>query len=72
MHWNITLKGKWMYERGDIRNVIKLVENGQLKIGEEVSAFKCRGSFRLDQWEEAFETAAAVAADGHVVLTPGA
>lgn len=34
MHRNLTLKGKWMLERGDIKGMTRMVENGVLKLGE--------------------------------------
>ncbi|KAL6719621.1 hypothetical protein ACLMJK_001542 [Lecanora helva] len=66
MRNNITLKGKWMYERSDITSLVKMVEVGlfDLARGEEVKAFG------LDDWERAF-TAAAEESIGHsVVLSP--
>ena len=34
MHMSLTLKGKWMFEREDIKSMIKMVNSGVLKLGE--------------------------------------
>lgn len=45
-----------MYTHAQARSPINLVEGGVQKIGEE-RGIKCVGSFKLDDWEEAFEVA---------------
>lgn len=62
MHANMTIKGKWMYERDDILKLIKLVESGRLRV--DYGSVK---KYALEQWEEAFEVAASEAGPGRVV-----
>lgn len=59
MHFNLTIKGKWMYERQDIRDMIKLLENGGLRLGNDtaINSAKSR-AFQLEDWAEAFDHAA--------------
>jgi len=64
MHFNIQLKGKWMYERGDILALIQMVRTGVLKL-DKVDIV---GKFGLEEWEKAFDVAAANADMGQVVL----
>lgn len=62
MHANMTIKGKWMYERDDVLKLIKLVEGGRLRVdGGSVK------KYALEQWEEAFEAAASEAGPGRLV-----
>lgn len=64
------LYGKWMYERSDVNDLIKLVENGILKLGDQGG---CRvvGRFPLEQYEQAWDTAAEHAGLGeNVVIVP--
>lgn len=61
MHWNIEIKGKWMFERQDVRDLIRMVEVGNLKLGvgkggEDGQGEEMRG-FVLEEWEGAFEWA---------------
>ncbi|KAI1044126.1 hypothetical protein LB505_010559 [Fusarium chuoi] len=51
---DITLKGKWMYTKDDMRNMIKLVEAGYL----ELDAVQTLGNFPIEEFAEAFEKAA--------------
>lgn len=70
VHSEKTIRGCWMYTPTQFRALIRLVEKGILKIGEE-TGFKCGGVFPLDKWEDAFETAAREGGAGHfVVLEP--
>lgn len=62
MHANMTIKGKWMYERDDILKLIKLVESGRLRVDDG-----CVKKYALEQWEEAFEVAASEAGPGRLV-----
>jgi threonine dehydrogenase-like Zn-dependent dehydrogenase len=62
MHANMTIKGKWMYEREDIMRLIRMVEMGRLRVdGGSVK------KYALEQWEEAFEVAAREAGPGKMV-----
>ena len=81
MHADLTLKGKWMYERKDVPEVIRLVELGVLKLGGEQEGSNtgirglgntCFGKFKLEQWERAFEMAKEASPDGFVVIEPDA
>ena len=53
MHWNLEIRGKWMYTREDILAFIKIVETGVLRLGKP----KLIGKFPLEQWREAFKAA---------------
>jgi len=53
---DITLKGKWMYTKDDMRNMIRLVEAGYLKL----DAVQTVGSFPMEEFAEAFERAAKI------------
>ena len=67
MHANIQLKGKWMYEREDIPKIMKLVHRGLLKLGEK-GGNQIVGKFGLEQWKEAFDTAAEKAQLGQMAV----
>lgn len=64
MHKNMRLYGKWMYERSDIDDFIKLVENGILDIG----TVEVVGEYPLEDWDEAWTKAAGKAGFGQMVL----
>ena len=67
MHKNIRLYGKWMYERSDIADLIRLIEIGLL----DVSVTEIVGQYPLEKWEEAFDKAANNARFAQIVsLTP--
>jgi threonine dehydrogenase-like Zn-dependent dehydrogenase len=53
MHWDLALKGKWMYSREDVGDLIKMVEAGAL----ELEKGKVAGKFGLEEWEVAFDKA---------------
>ena len=55
MHRDLTLKGKWMYSRSDVRDLIKLVEVGLLELGERTG--QSVSKFSLEEWEKAFKAA---------------
>ena len=55
-HRNLTLKGKWMFEREDIKGMIKVVEKGVLKLGKSAGLRTVDG-FVLEDWDEAFTAA---------------
>lgn len=54
MRKNITLKGKWMYQRSDIRDFFHLVNSGLL----DLSVCEVQGEFRLEEFAEAWDAAA--------------
>ncbi|KAF4627802.1 hypothetical protein G7Y89_g10345 [Cudoniella acicularis] len=50
VHRDLRIKGKWMYSRQNVLDLIKMVEVGVLKLGgQRVEKFK------LEEWEMAFE-----------------
>lgn len=65
--YDITIKGKWMYTRDDIVNMIKMVDKGIIKIGESAGT-KVAGRFGLEEWAEAFDSASKNAGMGEVVV----
>lgn len=67
VHRNLALKGKWMYEREDIRGLVKMIEVGLLKLGER-AGIEVVGRFGLEDWDAAFKTAEENAVWGKEVL----
>ncbi|KAL7939073.1 GroES-like protein [Trichoderma chlorosporum] len=67
---DLKLHGKFMYERKDVRMLIKMVETGVLGLGEKIGA-RFEGKFGLEQWDEAFTAAKENAGPGqYVIITP--
>lgn len=64
MHKNMRLYGKWMYEREDIDDLFKLIENGLLDIG----VAQVVGEYPLEQWKEAWDAAAEKAGFAQLVV----
>ncbi|KAL9087512.1 MAG: hypothetical protein Q9165_006623 [Trypethelium subeluteriae] len=65
---DITLKGKFMYEREDMIQFVKILERGLFPIGKDFVDTK---AFMLESWKEAFDAAAEHTGIGKsVVLTP--
>lgn len=56
VHRNLSLKGKWMYEREDISRLVKMVEVGVLKLGKGAGV-EVVGRFGLEDWDTAFRVA---------------
>lgn len=54
---DITIKGKWMYTKDDIRKMISLTESGYIKLGQGGN-IETVGTFGLEEFEKAFDTAA--------------
>ncbi|KAJ4294992.1 hypothetical protein N0V90_007000 [Kalmusia sp. IMI 367209] len=70
MRKNLTLRGTWMYDREQVHALIKMVETGILKIGEQ-SGVKDIGVFQFGEWEKAFDVASENARwDAAVVMRP--
>lgn len=65
MRLDITLKGKWMYNRADVLNFLSLLNMGALDLH---SIVKVSGSFPLEDWEKAFEDATGCRGLGETVL----
>jgi hypothetical protein len=67
--FNITLKGKMMYERDAIVQFIKMLEAGLFPKGTD---FANTRKYSLRDWKKAFDDAAVHNGIGQcVVLTPG-
>jgi threonine dehydrogenase-like Zn-dependent dehydrogenase len=64
---NLTIRGQYMYEREDVRGLIKLVESGLLKLGKS-AGHEMVGEFSLDDWEKAIDTAASNSGPGKLVV----
>ncbi|KAI4200381.1 MAG: hypothetical protein LQ346_002391 [Caloplaca aetnensis] len=56
MFRNIQLRGRFMYERSDVESLIKLYEQGLVRMGP-AAGYKSSARFGLGDWEEAFEEA---------------
>ncbi len=70
VHRNLTLKGKWMFEREDLKSMIKMVEIGVLKLGES-AGLRTVGKFKLEEWDKAFTAAEKNAGIGEsTLITP--
>ncbi|KAF7896641.1 uncharacterized protein EAF01_009044 [Botrytis porri] len=52
---NLTIRGQYMYEREDVKGLIKLVESGLLKLGKE-GGMEIVGEFSIEQWDEGIKT----------------
>ncbi|ETS81025.1 hypothetical protein PFICI_06027 [Pestalotiopsis fici W106-1] len=67
---SIEIKGRWMYSRKEIREVVKMVETGVLKLGK-TAGHEVAGKFSLEDWKNAFEAAGKATSWGQsVVFTP--
>jgi threonine dehydrogenase-like Zn-dependent dehydrogenase len=64
---SLTIKGQYMYEREDVRGVIRMAEAGVLKLGT-AAGHEIVGKFKLDEFEKAFEIAKANAAAGQMTI----
>ena len=56
---DLQIKGKWMYSRQDVKDLIKMVEIGLLKLGGQKV-----DKFALEDWEMGFNAAAEYAGTG--------
>jgi D-arabinose 1-dehydrogenase-like Zn-dependent alcohol dehydrogenase len=63
---NIVVRGRYMYERDQIEQVIKLAESGQLRLGKDAGS-KVVGKYSLEQFEKALDEAEANPGWGNVV-----
>lgn len=74
MHWNLTVKGKWMFEREDVKAMIRLVETGVVKLYQEDGVkpwgSHCEGKYKLEEWKKAFDEAERIGSNGFVVIAP--
>jgi threonine dehydrogenase-like Zn-dependent dehydrogenase len=63
---DIQIKGKWMYSRQNVKDLIRMVETGVLKLGG-----RNLGRYSLNNWEEGFSAAAKmVGTDSSAVIVP--
>jgi threonine dehydrogenase-like Zn-dependent dehydrogenase len=53
---NLTIQGKYMYEREDVKLMIKMVEAGVLKLGKE-AGHEVVGRYKMEEFEEGLNTA---------------
>ena len=58
MHFDISLKGKWMLAPKDAAGMIRLIEGGILALGPKGGS-RVVATYGLKDWKEAFDTAAA-------------
>jgi hypothetical protein len=71
MFKSLQLKGRFMYERDECLNLIKLVELGLLKLGPETGP-RTVGTYPLEEWDKAFTEAEIHSGYGaQVLLAPG-
>ncbi|KAI1336763.1 hypothetical protein F5Y15DRAFT_418585 [Xylariaceae sp. FL0016] len=64
---SLEFKARWMYTRKELRELVKLVETGVLKIGKS-AGHKVKGRYKLEQWETALQEAAKHSAFGEQVV----
>lgn len=64
---NLTIRGQYMYEREDVRGLIKLAEAGLLKLGKS-AGHEVVGNFPLEEWEKAMEVARQNLETGKIVV----
>ncbi|EOO01127.1 putative alcohol dehydrogenase protein [Phaeoacremonium minimum UCRPA7] len=64
---NLTIRGQFMYEREDVKGLVKLAESGLLKLGE-AGGYEVRGRFKLEEIEDCFRVTSASSRAGQIVL----
>ena len=65
---NLSIQGRLMYSRHMVVRLIKMIEKGNLKLGEEATGMRTMGKFGLDRIDEAIEMAAREKGWGKQVL----
>jgi threonine dehydrogenase-like Zn-dependent dehydrogenase len=65
MRFDITLKGKWMYSRADNLALLGMFSTGIL---DARNIAKVLGTFKLEEWEKAFDVASNAGRLGELVL----
>lgn len=75
MHWNLSIRGKFMYTREDFRAFVSLVESGVVRLNSNVNGWMMHGSecvnkYGLGDWEKAFDKAERIAGSGNVLIVP--
>jgi hypothetical protein len=68
MHRDLTLKGKWMYDRQQVLDLIKIIETGILAL-DKGEGQRSIMKFALEEWDKAF-TAAAEGMGMKAVIVP--
>lgn len=63
----LTIRAQYMYERSDIRALIKMVESGLLKLGKE-GGQEVVGEFKFEEVDEAIKVATQNAQAGKIVV----
>jgi NADPH:quinone reductase-like Zn-dependent oxidoreductase len=64
---NITIKGQWMYKREEAEHLVKMIEAGVVKLGED-AGHELVGAFALKDWEAAIAAAEKATQWGQQVL----
>ncbi|KAF7853910.1 hypothetical protein EAF04_010576 [Stromatinia cepivora] len=64
---NLTIRGQYMYEREDVKGLIKLVESGLLKLGK-AGGNEIIGEFSIEQWDEGLRVAVQNPEPGKMVV----
>lgn len=64
---NLTIRGQYMYEREDVKGLIKLVESGLLKLGKAVG-MEIVGEFSIEQWDEGIKAAVQSSEPGKMAI----
>jgi hypothetical protein len=64
MHWDLQIRGKWMYEPRDVGGLIGLVQSGLLPL----DYVQVVGTFGLDEWKEAWDVAYENAGMGQITV----
>lgn len=67
LYRSLTIRGGYMYEKEDIRGMIKLVEAGLLKVGKN-GGHNLLGEFALKDWEKAVNLARDNPQAGNIVV----
>jgi D-arabinose 1-dehydrogenase-like Zn-dependent alcohol dehydrogenase len=68
---NLTIRASYMYEREDVKGLLKLAESGLLPLGKKAGV-RLLGRFKLEEWDKAIEFAEKEGGSwgDHVVFRP--
>lgn len=64
---NLTVRFQFMYEREDVKAMVKLIESGRLRLGE-AGGYEVCGRYKLEEIEECIRVTAANSKAGQMVL----
>lgn len=64
---NLTIRGQYMYEREDVKGLVKLLESGLLKLGK-AGGYETVGEFSIEQWDEGLKVAVQNPEPGKMVI----